>query len=167
VSDAGSTSAFQQIVRDLDYPMLVVTAAAGGEVAGCLVGFGTQCSIRPARFAVWLSKKNHTCRVARSADALAVHVLAADEREVAERFGARTGDHEDTFAGSAWHPGPFGAPLLDDVGRWFVGRVIETNDSGDHVLFLLDVLSAHTATSPWPGQLGYQAVKDIEPGHLP
>lgn len=166
-SAAAGPEEFHQIVGGLDYPVLVVTAAAGGQVAGCLVGFGTQCSIRPPRFAVWRSKQNHTCRVARSADALAVHVLAADERRVAERFGTRIGDDEDTFAGSRWHPGPFGAPVFDDVERWFAGRVVETSDRGDHVLFVLDVSGAEAGSPAWPGQLGFQAVKDLDPGHSP
>ncbi|MCZ9345338.1 flavin reductase family protein, partial [Streptomyces sp. TRM76130] len=51
----------------LDPEMCVVTAAAGRERAGCLAGFASQCSLRPARFAVWLSEANRTYEVARSA----------------------------------------------------------------------------------------------------
>lgn len=42
----------------LNPDMYVVTATAGDERAGCLVGFASQCSIRPVRFVVWLSKVN-------------------------------------------------------------------------------------------------------------
>ena len=166
-ADAGATKAFHRIVADLDYPMFIVTAAATGERSGCLVGFAGQCSIHPPRFAVWISKKNHTYRVALSADALAVHVLSVEERHLAERFGTRTGDRDDTFAGCAWHPGPLGVPVLDEVERWFAGRVVETADTGDHGLFLLDLVAAGAGRGEWPGQLGFQAVKDIEPGHAP
>jgi flavin reductase (DIM6/NTAB) family NADH-FMN oxidoreductase RutF len=38
-------SAFETIVATLDYPMFIVTTAAEGRRAGCLVGFGTQTSI--------------------------------------------------------------------------------------------------------------------------
>lgn len=37
----------EALTAALDYPMFVVTVAAGGERAGCLVGFATQCSIDP------------------------------------------------------------------------------------------------------------------------
>jgi len=40
---------FHDLAADLDYPMLIVTAAADGERAGCLVGFAAQCSIDPLR----------------------------------------------------------------------------------------------------------------------
>ena len=68
--------AFEQIVGHLDYPMFVVTTVAGEQLGGCLVGFATQASIRPRRFLVGISDKNHTYRVAADADRLAVHVLA-------------------------------------------------------------------------------------------
>jgi flavin reductase (DIM6/NTAB) family NADH-FMN oxidoreductase RutF len=47
-----ASETFTKIMGSLDYPMLVVTAAAAGERAGCLVGFATQASIDPARFLV-------------------------------------------------------------------------------------------------------------------
>src|SRR5690606_8349284 len=50
--------AFDRFTDALDYPMYVVTAEADGERAGCLVGFGSQCSMRPARFMVWVSELN-------------------------------------------------------------------------------------------------------------
>ena len=60
----------------LDGPMYVVTAAAARERAGCLVGFAGQCSIEPERHMVWISKANHTYRVATAAGHLGVHLLA-------------------------------------------------------------------------------------------
>ena len=51
---------FEELVATLDPPMFVVTARAGDERDGCLVGFATQCSIDPPRFFVCLSEKNRT-----------------------------------------------------------------------------------------------------------
>lgn len=160
---APTAGAFDAVMRDLEYPMLIVTASDGDERSGCLVGFGAQCSIDPPRFMVWISKKNHTYRVARGADVLTVHFPASDQRSLAELFGARTGDEIDKFASCAWHLGPHGEVVLDDVARYVVGRVTETLDSGDHVAFLLEPLAG--AAGPWSGQLGFQAVKDLPPGH--
>ncbi|WP_412080705.1 flavin reductase family protein [Streptomyces sp. SCL15-4] len=122
----------------LDPDMCVVTAVAGGERAGCLVGFASQCSIRPPRFVVWLSKANHTYRVARAAQHLAVHLLTRDQRDLAEHFGGRTGDDADKFAWPGWREGPAGAVVLEDVAAWFVGTVLHRVDGGDHVGHVLD-----------------------------
>ncbi|MEU0335959.1 flavin reductase family protein [Streptomyces sp. NPDC006193] len=118
--------------------MCVVTAAADGERSGCLVGFASQCSLRPARFAVWLSKANRTYRVARAAQCLAVHLLTREQRDLAELFGGRTGDEVDKFALVDWAEAHGGAAVLQDAAAWFVGSVLHRTDGGDHVGFVLD-----------------------------
>ena len=136
---------FADAVADLEYPMLVVTAAAAGRRAGCLVGFAAQCSIAPPRFVVWVSHRNHTLRVAREAGVLGVHLLSRDDRALAELFGSRCGEEVDKFAEVPWREGPDGVPLLDACPRWFVGRVLERFDSGDHDGFLLEPVAAAPA----------------------
>ena len=143
--------------------MLVVTAAAAGERAGCLVGFATQCSIDPPRFAVWISRNNHTFRVAEQAGTLAVHFLSTDDRELAVLFGGQTGDEVDKFARCRWRAGPDGAPVLEDCARWFAGEVVERIPTEDHVGFVL--VPVRTGSGPWSGQLGFQSARAISPGH--
>ena len=157
------TESFQALIATIEVPSFVVTTAAEGERAGCLVGFTTQCSIEPLRFGVWLSKVNHTYRVAQSATTLVVHLLRADDRDLADRFGGKTGDEVDKFAGVDWSPGPDGCPVLDRLD-WFAGSIIDRVDTGDHVLYLL---------APWGGrcrrndaqQLPEEKLDDIEAAH--
>lgn len=162
-SDGTAEEAFSDLAGDLDYPMMVVTAADGGERGGCLVGFATQCSIDPPRFAVWISRQNHTFRVARGAPALAVHFLSRDDTELAELFGTRTGDDVDKFAECRWRDGPRGVPVLEGCARWFVGDVLEQIPTGDHVGFLLKPVAVEKG--PWSGQLPFQAADSLPPGH--
>jgi flavin reductase (DIM6/NTAB) family NADH-FMN oxidoreductase RutF len=145
--------------------MLIVTASAEGENAGCLVGFATQCSIDPPRFLVCLSDKNHTLPVAQRGDALLVHFVQADEKDLAELFGSQTGDDVDKFAQCAWREGPGGAPVLEACGNWFAGRVLERLPAGDHVAFLIDPLEAHADRSEEP--FVFHRAKAIAPGHEP
>jgi flavin reductase (DIM6/NTAB) family NADH-FMN oxidoreductase RutF len=154
---------FDGLVGRLDYPMVIVTASDGDRLAGCLVGFASQCGIDPQRYMVWLSKNNHTYRVAKGSERLAVHVLTPGNRSLATLFGTVTGFDEDKFARCAWRSGPDGVPLLTDCPQWFVGRVLSWHDTGDHE----GVLLAPTAvgTQPYVGQLGFQAVSDLEAGN--
>jgi flavin reductase (DIM6/NTAB) family NADH-FMN oxidoreductase RutF len=156
---------FPKLVAELDYPMFVVTAAAGDRRAGCLVGFTTQTSIHPQRFLACISRKNNTYDVACSASVLAVHLLsrAPRERELAELFGAETGDELDKFSCTAWRPGPDGVPLLDDLPNRFVGRVLDRIDLGDHVGFLLEPVEVEKGEEL--DGLGFQDVRHLEPGH--
>ena len=66
---------FDEMVADADPSMVIVTTVVGDERSGCLVGFHSQCSIDPPRYAVWISKANHTHGVAERADTFAVHLV--------------------------------------------------------------------------------------------
>jgi flavin reductase (DIM6/NTAB) family NADH-FMN oxidoreductase RutF len=158
-------SEFGRLVGDLDYPMWVVTAAADDERDGCLVGFATQCSIGPARFLVCLSKKNRTFRIAQRARVLGVHLLAEDQRDLAQVFGGETDDEPwvDKLGDRPWHPGPEGVPLLDEARSWFAGTVLERLDAGDHVVHLLEPVAAQHDGPLRP--LLFQQARDIEAGH--
>ena len=157
-------AALDRLVNRLDYPMLVVTAEAGGERAGCLVGFATQCSIDPTRFLLCLSRRNHTFRVATRAAALVAHVLGPEDGALAALFGEATGDAVDKFSHCHWRPGPAG-PVLEACRQWFAGRVLDRFDVGDHVAFLVEPFAA--AARPLEGQLGFQDVRGLRPGHPP
>jgi flavin reductase (DIM6/NTAB) family NADH-FMN oxidoreductase RutF len=152
-----------ELVSTLDYPMFVVTAAADGELAGCLVGFTTQASIDPPRFLVCLSDKNRTFRVAARTDTLVVHLVPSDADELAGLFGGETGDEVDKFARCAWQPGPGGAPLLDGCPNWFAGRVVERMTAGDHQAILLEPFESHSTRDA--GQFNFHRAKRIDPGH--
>jgi flavin reductase (DIM6/NTAB) family NADH-FMN oxidoreductase RutF len=157
-------AALDRLTDRLDYPMLVVTAEAHGERAGCLLGFATQCSIQPPRFLLCLSRRNHTFRVASRAAALVTHVLGPEDRALAALFGGETGDAVDKFARCRWRPGP-GGPVLAACRQWFAGRVLDRFDVGDHVAFLVEPFAA--VAEPLQGQLGFQDVRGLRPGHPP
>ena len=159
----GAEPQVHELVSELDYPMFIVTAAAGGERAGCLVGFATQCSINPPRFLVCLSDKNRTYRVARSASVLVVHLVPEDAGELAELFGSQTGDEVDKFERCSWTPGPEGTPILDECRNWFAGRILDRLAAGDHVAFLLEPFDA--ASDAGERQFTFHRAKRIEPGH--
>jgi flavin reductase (DIM6/NTAB) family NADH-FMN oxidoreductase RutF len=158
------TDAFEKLVSLLDYPMYVVTTRSGDQSAGCLVGFSSQVSIRPPRFMVGLSKRNHTYRVAEKAEHLAVHLIARRHCELARLFGSQTGDNVDKFARCAWHSGPNGLPILDDAAGWFVGAVLSRYDVGDHVGFLLEPV-AGSSPDKFDQLVTFSDVRDLEPGH--
>ena len=156
---------FQRLVGRLDYPMHVVTVSDGERRAGCLVGFAGQCSIDPPRYWVCVSRANHTYALAERAATMVVHVLGAGDGALAELFGHETGDEVDKFAECRWRPGPDGAtPVLEDCARWFAGRVLDRLDCGDHVGFVLEPYEACAGPEDY-GQFGFQAAKDITPGH--
>ena len=132
---------FAALMGRLDHPMVVVTTAMGEARSGCLVGFHSQCSIDPPRYAVWISRANHTWTVAALAEHFAVHLLHPDDHDLAELFGSATGDEIDKFDRCEWRPGPGGVPLLARCPDRLVGRRTAMVDAGtDHVAVVLEPL---------------------------
>jgi flavin reductase (DIM6/NTAB) family NADH-FMN oxidoreductase RutF len=132
--------------------------------AGCLVGFATQCSIHPPRWYVGISKQNRTFDEAAGANLAVVHALGAANFDLAKLFGEQTGDEIDKFSQCKWQPGPDGrTPVLTECPRWFAGTIVDRVDPGDHLgLILAPVAAVCQDHGP---QLGFQALRDIDPGH--
>lgn len=161
--DTPGLGAFAERAND---SMVVVTVAAPeGERSGCLVGFHTQCSIDPPRYAVGLSKANHTYDVALRSEVLAMNLLGADQGALAALFGGHTLDEGiDKFEHCAVDDDETGVPVLAGVVAWVVGRIIERIDVGDHVLHVLSPLRAG-ASDDRRAPLRFVDTDSIEPGH--
>ncbi|MFC4374520.1 flavin reductase family protein [Nocardia halotolerans] len=157
---------FDAVIATADGPVWVVTTVAGGQRAGCLIGFATQVSIGPRRFLVGLSKNNNTREIADAAEYLAVHLLTEQHFAVARLFATTTGDRTDKFAHCDWDTGPHGLPILRAATGWFAARIIERLDLGDHLGILLDPVAAGEPPRADSGAvLRLHAVADLPPGH--
>jgi len=155
---------FNALVGDLDHPMFIATTRSkAGELAGCLIGFATQCSIDPPRWLICLSQTNRTYRVAQQAEVLAVHFVPASAGALAKLFGGETGDDVDKFARCEWREGPGGLPILGECRNWFAGTIRDRLDLGDHSGFLLEPIAVEF--EPPLEEFTFHRARRIEPGH--
>ena len=115
----------------------IVTASDG---SGCDVGVTANSfnsvSLDPPMVLWSLARKSASLPVFASASHFAVHILAADQEELSDRF-ARSG--ADKFAGLAIERGAGGAPLLPGAAARFQCRTAFQHDGGDHVIFVGEV----------------------------
>jgi flavin reductase (DIM6/NTAB) family NADH-FMN oxidoreductase RutF len=114
---------------------------------------------------VCISTANHTFGVAKRAPGLAVHALGADQRDMAELFGERTGDVMDKFSHLIWERGITGAPVLTECAAWAEGRTLRRMSAGDHVAFLISIDRGGQGTRT--GRLMASGARDLEAGHPP
>jgi flavin reductase (DIM6/NTAB) family NADH-FMN oxidoreductase RutF len=110
-----------------------------------------------------LSVRNHTYRVARHAELLAVHLIGDGQRDLAELFASTTGDEIDKFARCDWSPGAGGVPVLAAASGWFAGIIVDRSDVGDHAGFLLAPVAGASNDDSSPLMLS--ALGDLAPGH--
>ena len=148
----------------VEYPLYVVTVRSpGAEMSGCLAGFVTQCSIDPPNFLVCVSKANHTLSVAERSSGMGLHLLGADQVDLARLFGEETGDRVEKFASADWRLGSTGAPLLVEAAVSLEGRVLGHFSVGDHEAFLMRAVRA--VTGRHTGILTYRTAPPLHPGH--
>lgn len=152
------------VMGAVDSALVVVTTVAEEEPAGCLVGFHCQASIDPERYCLWLSKANHTYRVALRAGHLAVHFLTQEDLALAAAFGTRSGEDTDKFAGLRTTPDEHGVPMLADLPRrMLLDRLSVLDDGGDHACFTTRVRAVHHGGDFTPLRLS--DALHLEPGH--
>lgn len=120
--------------------VVVVTARAAAGPVGFTATSFTSVSLEPPLVSFYLALDSRTLPGLREADGFAVHVLGADQVDLAARFASREGDR---FAPpSHWYPGPDGVPLLEGVPAVLVCRSHEARRIGDHLLTVGEVVDA-------------------------
>jgi flavin reductase (DIM6/NTAB) family NADH-FMN oxidoreductase RutF len=133
---------FDDLMGMLDYPLFVVTTAAEGEPAGCLVSLATQISVQPPSFVVSLTRSSHTAEVASRSGHLAVHTLPQRQQALAQLFGTQSGHEVKKFDRCSWRSGPQGMPILDETLGCFIARTVSRSDIADHVVYLIEPIAA-------------------------
>lgn len=154
---------FHDVMGMLDGPAFVVTTQADGVPAGCLVGFGSQIGVHPPRFQISLAMGSHTREVVSGSQHVAVHVLARSQRALAELFAAQTGHRIKKFEHCSWRAGPHGVPILDEAIAWFVGKIFDAADVGDHAIYLLEPVASWAPESD-EEVLYLSDIADLQPG---
>jgi len=107
----------------------------------------TSASLEPALVSFYLASTASTAAAVRSAGVFAVHLLGAEQTDLARGF-ARSG--VDRFAGVDWTRDPDGVPLLAGVDAWLTAETVQLHDVGDHFLVVGRVLTAGGPASAAP-----------------
>lgn len=112
---------------------VVTTRAAGGDPVGLTANSFTSVSLDPPLVLWSLSARSASLVAFRDAGHFAVNILSEQQRDLSDRFASRT---EDRFAGTGWHPGFGGAPLLPGCLARFECSTVSAETVGDHVVFI-------------------------------
>ncbi|SAK51074.1 flavin reductase domain-containing protein [Caballeronia arationis] len=117
---------------------VVTTQGADGRDYGLTANSFNSVSMDPPMVLWSLGKKSSSLPVFAATDYFAVHILAADQEAVSNRF-SKSG--ADKFAGCELTRGHGGVPLLDGCSARFECRVVHRYEGGDHVIFVGEVMN--------------------------
>jgi flavin reductase (DIM6/NTAB) family NADH-FMN oxidoreductase RutF len=133
----------KQTLRMFTYGMYVATTAAGDDLAAGSVTWLSQASFEPPLLMIAVQKDSGLGALIEQSHTLAVNVLAADQKEVAQAFFRPTEVADGKINGYRFERGPeTGAPLLVDLPAWCEARVTDTIRRGDHTVYLAEVINA-------------------------
>lgn len=116
----------------------VVTVAGPEGPVGITANSFAAVSLDPALVLWSPAKSSRRFPVFAEAAHFAIHVLGADQRDIAARFTR----HADDFRGLDLDAGPGGAPLIGDCLARFACRRFAAHEGGDHLVILGEVLEA-------------------------
>jgi flavin reductase (DIM6/NTAB) family NADH-FMN oxidoreductase RutF len=134
------------------YGLYAVTAKHGDTVSAMTVNWLTQASFDPPMVALAVEADSHSRTVIEASGEFAVNVYASEARGLAGRLGRTYAKHPEKVTEINTEPGPVtGSPLLLEALASIECRVTQQVPSGDHILFLAEVVEAkvmHEAGSP-------------------
>lgn len=119
---------------------IVTVRGEGGEPMGLTANSFNSVSLDPPMVLWSLSLRSRSLADFRAAESWAVHVLAADQQAMSDRFAA---PDIDRFAGLDVGDGPEGAPLIEGCAARFGCKAKFEYEGGDHAIFLGEVIDFH------------------------
>jgi 3-hydroxy-9,10-secoandrosta-1,3,5(10)-triene-9,17-dione monooxygenase reductase component len=122
---------FRQVLGHFATGVTVITGMHEGEPAGFACQAFTALSLDPPLVLFCPSKTSGTWpRIARIGQ-VGVNILAAEQRDLARKFGVTAADK---FDGVGWTPAGNGAPILHGVLAWASCAVETVHEAGDHFI---------------------------------
>jgi flavin reductase (DIM6/NTAB) family NADH-FMN oxidoreductase RutF/rubredoxin len=157
-----------EIFYRISYGLYVVSSTDGKKGNGYVANTVFQVTSKPARFAVACNKENYTCGLISQSQAFAISILKQETKsELIGMFGYKSGRTTDKFASAQYCTGQTGVPiLLEDTLAWLECKVVQTVDTGTHMLFVGEVIDGDMLNnSDLP--LTYAYYHDVKKGKSP
>jgi flavin reductase (DIM6/NTAB) family NADH-FMN oxidoreductase RutF len=129
------------VLRMFTYGLYAVTAKHGDEVSMMTANWLTQSSFDPPMITLAVEGDSHSLRVIQASGAFAINVYDNTQRELAGHLGMTWAKHPEKLESLKWRPGPVtGSPTLEDTLAWVECKVVSSLPSGDHTLFVAEVV---------------------------
>jgi flavin reductase (DIM6/NTAB) family NADH-FMN oxidoreductase RutF len=130
----------QKALRLISNGMYVLTARSGEKIGAATVTWVSQASFRPPLLMAALRKDGTVFQCLADSGAGVLHVLASDQKEVAQKFFATTKFDKSQINGEPYVQAKNAAPILTNLPAYIECSVVDVNERlGDHALVILEV----------------------------
>lgn len=119
----------------------IVTARHGDRIHGMTVSAFCSVSLDPPLVLVCAATSSNTHQLIREAESFAVNILSEGQEELSQRFASRREEHR-RFEGLECRRGTTGCPYIPGAAATLDCRVVQTMESGDHVIYVGEVIES-------------------------
>lgn len=133
----------KQVLRKLTYGLYVAAAMDEFQAAADTVNWLSQASFQPPLVMMAVKKDSNLHVLLERGAPVAINILGADQKQLAESFFRPTQREGETLNGHRFRRGNTGAPILEAVPAALECRVAGSLPGGDHTIFALEVVDAH------------------------
>ncbi|MCJ1711348.1 flavin reductase family protein [Clavibacter michiganensis subsp. phaseoli] len=160
LAEAPGQAAFRAAFRRHAAGVAVVTTRdAQGSPVGFTATSLASVSADPPLASFSLARTASSAAALATADHVAIHVLGARDRHLAERL---SGPASERFAGDHWSPGPHGLPVLAGGTALLVARIVERVPVHDAIVVVVRIEDGGAGVDDDP--LVYHARRYLRPG---
>ena len=118
-----------------------VVGAGYNKTFNCMTAaWVTKTSHNPTIVAVSVSPERYTHNLIRDSKRFSLNALSDKQLNLSKHFGSKSGRDTDKMKDVEWHKGKYGTPILDEVLAWGEFEVIDQIVTGDHTLFIGELL---------------------------
>ncbi len=135
---------------------VITTVTPEGSPVGLTANSFSSVSLDPPLVLWSLSLQAGSLNVFRQCARYLIHVLSADQLELAKRFATRGADRFGPASGTVWQPNASGLPALEDCLAWFECSHRSQYVEGDHIILVGQV---ETFAAPGGSPLAFHAGK--------
>jgi flavin reductase (DIM6/NTAB) family NADH-FMN oxidoreductase RutF len=141
----------------------VVTTIYDGVPYGLTVSAFSSVSLSPPRVLICLGNDTDTKPLIDKSRCFAVHILGREHVDLGPRFAKLVPGLDDPFTGLQYRTERSGAPILDSSVAWLDCRVDAIFPTGDHTIYVGDVLDARTTSESEPVLYYRRAWRVLDP----
>lgn len=162
----------QEALFKITYGLYIVSSKGSQQMTGHISNTVFQVTANPVRFAVASNKENLTTEFIRKSGSFSVSILQQDvDLDFLGPWGFKSGRDIDKFVSINYKLGKTGTPIvLEKCVAYFECKLIETIDTGTHLLFIGEVIDMDVIIHDSP-PLTYEyyrrVIKGISPKNAP
>ncbi|MEX2601807.1 MAG: flavin reductase family protein [Balneolaceae bacterium] len=127
------------VMRQIPFPVTVVTASNGSSTRGITIGSFTSLSMEPPLISFNVEKESQMHEILQECDSFVVQIPHAAQDELCTRFALPDQSDEEQFEGIAYRLSEKGVPILEDVVAVLECSPYKWVDAGDHTLIIGEV----------------------------